>query len=1400
MGFLSKTWKKIKGWIIPSTPKPTGFNVEKKGTNQGVPIIYGFAKKAPSVKVFKATTDTDGGAWNEYLHFICVFAVGEIEEIGQLYFNDIPEAQIDNERYFIKRFVGSESQSYCTELAAEFSLWRSTAKLKKVAYAYVRLKQNKKVDWWQGEPSIAADIKGLKVLDVRDNVIKYSENPALCTYDYLTNADYGKGLETNKINLASITTAATFIETSRTITRTVYRTWFDQESRTWMRRPDGVENETVIDNLMSCNVILDPEETIKKNVEILLGGMRAILPETDGQYRLSIEKDDAPVGAFTRDNLVGAIQCQGGSQSDRYNQVIIKFRNKLTGEADEAVYPSDDALHQEWKQADKGKLLLGEFDFDTINNKAEALQMGHVIAYRSRALIGALFNALPETIIYEAGDVVTLDSQIFGWNAKPFRIEAVEIDLETGLVNFQAVEHQNSIYPWAVNDVTEEYADTSFLFPSNLAKPTGLVFTPITDDNLKQGQLTWNDANNALVKFYRVVILDSNAAIVKSGETIETFFDVFGLGSGSYTLKVYSGNSLFLSQNENITVTLIKTTIGWDSVEGFDYEDERISNASITGFVTSDLYANEKAVLQSQIDKSITTWFYDGEPTLSSEPALNWQTTGDKNTHLGDLYYDNLTGYAHRFMINQTIYEWGKVTDSDVTKALSDAAKAQDTADGKRRVFVAEPVSPYDVGDLWDIGGAIKRCQTALVTGSYNAEHWVLVSDTTNYVDPRVSNEIAISAAAADATAKANKSTSITLKGSPEMEIVGASAVKISSDNNWNGQVYTKESFVGGAFVSAEVDFVGIAVMFGLNSDPTASAGYATLDFAFYVTGSSTVIIFESGTGIAEYGPYVKGDLFTITYDGINVKYFQNGTLLRTVSTTAERAFSFDSSFHGIDAPLNSIQFGAYVNLSAAATAAQAQATLAETTAKAYADGIVTTAEANAIAAAQTKADAAEANAISAAADAAPMRKAFDFNEHYKSLVILLVPYATSGVHWGESEVIGQLSFRRGGVGAGNRLERLDISAKTAYNSTSVTLTKSGVSWNWKTCKVYYDGKEWLALRSGANVQDARIEFWGRHTFNGNSPLGTVTNHQFACIPYYQDGGGFTGVLNTEINNSIVDISVGELTNADNVRLLGVTTQQHMPNLVSAGAGTALNVNPLSASDNGSSAKINIASHTRQYGFGVLSLNAGSITGLSFNTKYYVYYDDATYTGGAVTYNATTALQTIAAGNDRIFVSSITTPSNGGGTTQPPIYECLAFDMWLNERLQAEFVKEDDTLDLWWHGKQSVKGRVIQARQIAQKQVVYEIETCSGAIVRISENTPLELKDHVIITPKELLIGRDELATLKGDNKTLYWETVTRCEIIGEQKVVRISVGNGSFAAGLDPNNRIITHNAQQKP
>lgn len=139
--------------------------------------------------------------------------------------------------------------------------------------------------------------------------------------------------------------------------------------------------------------------------------------------------------------------------------------------------------------------------------------------------------------------------------------------------------------------------------------------------------------------------------------------------------------------------------------------------------------------LKDQIDGAIQTWFYDGIPNALTEPEIHWTTDTDRKTHLGDLYYDNQTGFCYRYMNQNGVYSWKRILDTDITKALSDAAKAQTTANAKKRIFITTPTPPYDIGDLWVQGstGDILSCQTPKIASQTYAESdWVKASKYTD--------------------------------------------------------------------------------------------------------------------------------------------------------------------------------------------------------------------------------------------------------------------------------------------------------------------------------------------------------------------------------------------------------------------------------------------------------------------------------------------------------------------------------------------------------------------------------------------------------------------------------------------------------------------------------------------
>lgn len=111
------------------------------------------------------------------------------------------------------------------------------------------------------------------------------------------------------------------------------------------------------------------------------------------------------------------------------------------------------------------------------------------------------------------------------------------------------------------------------------------------------------------------------------------------------------------------------------------------------------------------------------------------------------------------------------------------------------------------------------------------------------------------------------------------------------------------------------------------------------------------------------------------------------------------------------------------------------------------------------------------------------------------------------------------------------------------------------------------------------------------------------------------------------------------------------SSQRLLPMVNSNNKLSTQSAQPLTATDAGATASINVASHNVQFGFGSVAYNSGSVTGLAFSTVYYVYTSDPTYAGGAVTYLATTNANNVTANDGYYYLGKVTTPADGGGDT-----------------------------------------------------------------------------------------------------------------------------------------------------
>ncbi|CUN30379.1 Uncharacterised protein [[Ruminococcus] torques] len=210
------------------------------------------------------------------------------------------------------------------------------------------------------------------------------------------------------------------------------------------------------------------------------------------------------------------------------------------------------------------------------------------------------------------------------------------------------------------------------------------------------------------------------------------------INSGSIIVKDKNGNITFYADTETgrVVINAESVTITGKSVSEIASKkaDEKVDN-----FV-NNVYKSDQESVQKQIDGKIDTYYFDYAPSNSNLPASEWTTASARQKHVGDLFFWKSKGFTYRYMKVDTSFQWVRVKDADIESAMQEAAKAQDTADAKRRVFTSTPTPPYDVGDLWTQGstGDLMRCQTSRQTGYYRSSDWVLA---TKYTDDTIANK-----------------------------------------------------------------------------------------------------------------------------------------------------------------------------------------------------------------------------------------------------------------------------------------------------------------------------------------------------------------------------------------------------------------------------------------------------------------------------------------------------------------------------------------------------------------------------------------------------------------------------------------------------------------------------------
>lgn len=101
----------------------------------------------------------------------------------------------------VRHYLGNQTTADAQLMADTAGLewaWASTDVLRGFCYSIFTLDLNNS-DLQSGFPVVTATIRGKKVYDPRSDVTAWSDNAALCIYDFLRSSDYGKGVASSSV-------------------------------------------------------------------------------------------------------------------------------------------------------------------------------------------------------------------------------------------------------------------------------------------------------------------------------------------------------------------------------------------------------------------------------------------------------------------------------------------------------------------------------------------------------------------------------------------------------------------------------------------------------------------------------------------------------------------------------------------------------------------------------------------------------------------------------------------------------------------------------------------------------------------------------------------------------------------------------------------------------------------------------------------------------------------------------------------------------------------------------------------------------------------------------------------------------------------------------------------------
>ncbi|URF02962.1 phage tail protein [Cupriavidus campinensis] len=323
----------------------------------------------------------------------------------------------------IHKHPGDANQEADGTLISEVPGWTSAHRLRGVCYLYIRLDFDADV-FPNGLPNIKAIVRGKRVFDPRIGNTYYTNNWALCIYDYLRDQS-GFGCTDADIDVASVIAAANV-------------------SDEVVAAGGGLQQRYI------CNGVVMSDKSPRDNLAEMITAGGGVVTITGGVFRVFAGAYDVPTVTLTESDLRGSVKVRPRiSRKDLFNVVKGTF-------VDPSHYwqPSDfPPVKNDTYAAQDGEVIERDIELPFTTDSIVAQRLAKIILERSRQGITVEFPAKLTAFQLTAYSTVKLSLAKFGWTNKVFRVMSWKMS-DDGGIDLVLNEEAAAVYDWNGGDAT----------------------------------------------------------------------------------------------------------------------------------------------------------------------------------------------------------------------------------------------------------------------------------------------------------------------------------------------------------------------------------------------------------------------------------------------------------------------------------------------------------------------------------------------------------------------------------------------------------------------------------------------------------------------------------------------------------------------------------------------------------------------------------------------------------------------------------------------------------------------------------------------------------------------------------------------------------------------------------